>query len=123
MDVHSTEYDVPEDLIENGDVFEALADEQRRQLLVDLLDSDPLHVSPLSDSSRELAEANGVFFEQFLSGQVEVPGADRTLLQQHHVHLPKLATYEFIEWYQDDCLVTKGARFDEVEPVLELIED
>lgn len=38
-----------------------------------------------------------------------------------HLHLPKLADYEFIEWNKDTHEVTKGPKFDEIRPLLELL--
>ncbi|WP_436927670.1 hypothetical protein [Halosimplex amylolyticum] len=40
-----------------------------------------------------------------------------------HVHLPKLADYRFIEWNQGTHEVTKGPKFDEIRPLLELLDD
>ncbi|MDQ2049377.1 hypothetical protein RBH26_02645 [Natronolimnohabitans sp. A-GB9] len=110
-------------MIEDDDVFDALADGQRRQLLVDLLDSDLRRVSELSDTSQELIEAHDALLDQFLSGQLEIPEADMELIQNHHVHLPKLAEYGFIEWNPEDCLVARGPRFDELKPVLNRMEN
>lgn len=122
MTAHSSEQAVWDDLIENDAVFDALSDSQRRHLLVDLLDSEPQHVPDLSHTSRELMEAHGAFLDQFVSGQLEIPGVDKEIVQKHHVHLPKLVEYGFIEWQQEDQLVTKGPRFDELKPLLELME-
>jgi len=119
----STDQDVLNNPLENDDIFDALSDGQRRQLLVDLLDSDPQHVSALSDASRELIEANEAVLDQFLSGQGEISGVDKELIQKHHAHLPKLAEYGFIEWHPEDYLVTKGSRFGELRPFLKLIEN
>lgn len=119
---HSSERDVGSDRIEYDDVFDALADPQRRRLLIDLLDSDPQYVGDLCDASRELIDAREAFLDQFLSGQFEISGVDRALIQQHHVHLPKLAEYEFIEWHPEEYRVTKGPRFDELTPFLELVK-
>ncbi|WP_265108861.1 DUF7344 domain-containing protein [Halosolutus halophilus] len=123
MIAHSSDQNVRDDVVENGDVFDALSDDQRRQLLVDLLDSEPLRVSDLSDASRELIEAHEALLDQFLSGQLEIPGVDRELIQKRRVHLPKLAEYGFVEWHPEDRLVTRGPRFDELKPSLELMED
>lgn len=122
MAAYSSEQAVWDDLIENDDVFDALSDGQRRHLLVVLLDSDQQHVPDLSNASRKLMEAHEAFLDQFVSGQVEIPGVDEELVQKHHAHLPKLVECGFIEWHQEDQLVTKGPRFDELKPFLELME-
>ncbi|TYL40727.1 hypothetical protein CV102_02680 [Natronococcus pandeyae] len=123
MIAHSSDQHHQGEVVEDDDVFDALADGQRRQLLVDLLDSDLQRVSDLSDTSRELIEAHDALLDQVLSGQLEIPGADTELIQKHRVHLPKLAKYGFIEWNPEDCLVARGPRFDELTPVLEQMEN
>jgi len=39
-----------------------------------------------------------------------------------HTHLPKLAEAGYIEWDQATGSISKGPRFDEIEPLLDLIE-
>lgn len=109
--------------MEDDEVFDALADGQRRQLLVDLLDSDLQRVPDLSDTSRELIEAHDALFERVLSGQLEIPGADTELIRKHRVHLPKLAEYGFIEWNPTERLVARGPRFDELKPILKWMKN
>lgn len=41
----------------------------------------------------------------------------------HDNHLPLLAEAGFIEWNQETGKITKGPRFDEIQPMLELIEN
>ena len=123
MIAHSSDQRLRGEEIEDDDVFDALADGQRRQLLVDLLESDLQRVADLSDTSRELTEANDALLDQFLSGQVEIPEADTELIQKHRVHIPKLVEYGFIEWNPAECLVARGPRFDELKPVLRRIEN
>ena len=40
-----------------------------------------------------------------------------------HTHLPKLADAGYIVWDRDTGEISKGPRFDEIEPLLELIEN
>jgi len=40
-----------------------------------------------------------------------------------HSHLPKLADAGYIEWDQDTGEVSRGPRFEEIEPLLELIQN
>lgn len=44
-------------------------------------------------------------------------------IRKQHVHLPKLANYGFVEWNEDEDVVTRGPRFDEVSPFLELWQE
>lgn len=41
----------------------------------------------------------------------------------HHVHLPKLDEAGYVNWNRRTGLVSRGQQFDEVEPLLRLLED
>jgi hypothetical protein len=41
--------------------------------------------------------------------------------QFYHTHLPKLDDAGFIEWDSDSGTFTRGRRFGEIEPVLDLL--
>jgi hypothetical protein len=87
------------------EMLDALADVQRRTLLVALLEHNPQDDAPvvLADS-----EEDGDSMER--------------LVRMDHVHLPKLEEYGFIEWNEKTHEVAKGPNFDEIRPVLELLE-
>ncbi|QCC57831.1 transcriptional regulator [Natrinema thermotolerans] len=87
------------------DAFDALADGHRRRLLLSLLDHNPQDVSTVDGIPWEVAEI------------------DEGLTQKYHVHLPKLADYGYIEWHREAGNVVKGPRFDEIRPLLELLEN
>ncbi|WP_226039734.1 hypothetical protein [Natrinema sp. DC36] len=110
-------------MVGNDEVFEALADGQRRDLLVELLESGRYHVPELSSSSQEIAEANQGFLHEYLSTDRESNAGDKERIRMHLVHVPKLADDRFIEWDRDDYVATRGPRFDELVPVLELIDE
>jgi hypothetical protein len=40
-----------------------------------------------------------------------------------HHHLPKLVEAGYIEWDRETGEISKGPRYDEIEPLLALIED
>lgn len=80
-------------------VLEALSNRERRHLLIELRDGRVDH--------------------EF---DVETRGEDRWGLQLRHTHLPKLTEWGFIEWNQDTGEIAAGPRFDEIEPLLDLIE-
>ncbi|WP_311171405.1 DUF7344 domain-containing protein [Halobellus ordinarius] len=86
--------------------MDALADVQRRKLLIALIDHNPQDDLPVvvADSESE-------------SDSVE------RLITMQHVHLPKLDDYGFVEWNKDTHEVTRGSKFDEIKPLLELLED
>jgi hypothetical protein len=87
--------------------MEALSNPYRRQLLLALLehnpqddsDQDPLRHATDAEESEEL----------------------RTELV--HNHLPKLEEMGFIEWDRETNEIRKGANWDDIAPLLELIEN
>lgn len=44
-------------------------------------------------------------------------------LNLHHRHLPKLAEAEFIDWNRETDTITRGPRFEEIRPLLKLMDD
>lgn len=109
-------------MIHKDEPFDALADIWRRQLLVGLLDDEPQRVPRLSRSSREMLQAHESVLREYLSGSLEIANADKQAIRSYHVHLPKLARYDYIEWNRGATLVTKGPQFDDVQPLLEVVE-
>jgi len=90
--------------ISSNDILDALANVQRRTLLVRLLDHNPQDDTPVvvADSERDR------------------DAIDR-LVSMQHVHLPKLEEYGFIEWDQNSHEVRTGPNFEEIQPVLQLL--
>ena len=86
-------------------LFEALAVVQRRRLLFALTDHNPQRVDEMSGVPWSLSESEG------------------GMITKQHAHLPKLADYGFVDWDRDEQVITKGPRFDEIEPLLEALED
>jgi hypothetical protein len=87
------------------DMLDALADVQRRKLLVALIEHNPQDDAPV-----------------VIAGSESESDAVERLLLMKHVHLPKLADYGLIEWNEDTHEVLKGPNFDEVRPLLELLD-
>ena len=110
-------------MINRDDIFEALAHRQRRRLLVDLLEEGPRRVPELSQATRELAGASEPFIRQYLSDHSDIDGVDDDLLRLHYVHLPVLTRHDFVVWSPETRLATRGPRFDDLRPVLELLAD
>jgi hypothetical protein len=90
------------------DALDALAHRQRRRLLLALRESNPQDYGPTA------SQTDG--------GDDEDDGLD-VLVEMHHVHLPKLEDYGFIEWDREADEVRKGPRFETVDPLLELLDD
>ena len=47
--------------------------------------------------------------------------SDERRTQLYHVHLPKLEEYGYITWNKSERTVQMGDRWEEIEPLLELI--
>lgn len=84
--------------------IDALHDVQRRRLLLELLDHNPV------DDSRTF-EAD------------EDTSVEEARIQLQHVHLPKLAEYGLIRWEQEGGQVVKGEEFDQIKPLLTLLNE
>ena len=55
--------------------------------------------------------------------QLEYETADRDVLVSfHHSHLPKLEDLGFVDANPDQHSVTTGPRFEEIKPLLELLD-
>ena len=85
--------------------FTALSNEHRRRLLLALLEQNPQNEVTVPEDihvgERELTHLRNNMF---------------------HSHLPQLAETGFIEWDRDAHQVTRGPRFEEIRPLLELID-
>jgi len=46
-----------------------------------------------------------------------------TLLTYEHSHLPELASAGYIQWHRETGEVSRGPRFDDVAPLIELLEE
>lgn len=87
-----------------NDLFEALAHPRRRQVLVALLEHPSGDMDPLKACAGSGEETRGI--------EIEL----------HHTHLPKLAAMGFITWHRETGRVSRGPRWDGIEPVLTLLE-
>lgn len=81
-------------------MFDALADSRRRRLLFALFEKNPETDPP--------------------RGQDSLPDIRR--IEYQHNHLPKLDEYGFIEWTRNANTVERGPHFEEIEPLLELLD-
>lgn len=91
----------------NDFTFDALANEHRRTLLVELFES-----RPHEDTVPIPTDGN--------SGASD-PDHQRTAL--YHTHLPKLVDYGFIQWNERTHEIRRGERFEEIRPLLEFVAD
>lgn len=88
-------------------ILKALADEERRQLLFDLLEANPRPDSPGVSENRQASP------EEFERRQVAL----------YHKHLPLLDDAGFVTWNREANEVVKGPRFEYLKPVLQFLEE
>ena len=84
--------------------FEALADEQRREVLLTILERNPQD-------------------DRTVTAAVRAEGARTATTELHHAHLPKLEDYGLIEWDRGRNEITKGPLFHQIRPLLVLLEE
>ena len=80
------------------EVADALGHRTRRQLLVELVEHNPVAVGSVCERDN-----------------------DKTALI--HNHLPKLDSMEYISWNRDQGTIVKGANWTEIEPVVRLLHN
>lgn len=84
--------------------MDALVSMERRELLYEL-QKRPQD----SDILENLEPANGESTETEFE------------IEMHHVHLPKLEQYGFVDWEPESDTVRRGPRFDDLEPMLDTL--
>lgn len=90
-----------------GRMFGALENEKRRRLLVALLEHNPQEetiADPEANHNTEMA-------------------LEPQEMEMYHKHLPKLERAGYIDWDKNSQKIHKGPRFEEIRPLLELIEN
>jgi hypothetical protein len=88
--------------------LDVLANKYRRRVLVALLEHNPQ-----DDDDRQIPD----------DVHLESEDLDQLLIRMRHTHLPKLEESGFIEWDQERNIVRKGPQFEEIQPLLELMEN
>jgi hypothetical protein len=94
------------DAVSLSTVFDALGHGSRRLILLELADHTPQTEAEFE--TEELAADGG--------------NSDWLEAELNHTHLPKLADSGFIDWNPKTDTITRGPRFDEIEPLLTLID-
>lgn len=89
-----------------NDVLRALANGDRRRLLLALKDRPPQDEVPVSEVAQSGEETIDVLRQRF-----------------HHTHLPLLDTCGLITWNREDNVVSKGPNFDDIRPMLEPLKE
>lgn len=87
--------------------FDALRHPYRRHILTLVAERNPRGVADVV--SKHLA--------------TEDDDPERLTTELYHAHLPKLADSGYIEWDEDTHTVRRGPNFDEIAPLLRLLDD
>lgn len=85
--------------------FKALSHPTRRRILLTLDEHNPRDEEEFESTA-------------FRTADQELAPLTQPL---YHKHLPHLADAGFIEWDRDTNTITRGPRFEDIEPLLELI--
>ncbi|ADD07636.1 HTH domain protein (plasmid) [Natrialba magadii ATCC 43099] len=89
-------------------VLNVLENRYRRRMLVALLEHNPQDAdNPQLPADSELAAED----------------LETRRIHMRHSHLPKLEESGFIEWDRDTNSVRKGPHFDEIQPLLEVLQN
>ncbi|GGN97419.1 DUF7344 domain-containing protein [Haloarcula pellucida] len=98
-------------------VFELLAADYRRQILLTLCDSEHIEVP---DAILMRGARHGQSPAMATSGTT----ADSTVtIELYHTHLPKLAQAGLIEWDRDAGVVSRGPEFEQIRPMICLLAE
>lgn len=89
-------------------ILDVLSDPYRRQLLVALL-----HHNPQDDADPDPLDIVAERPEDVETLQTEMV----------HVHLPILVEMGFIEWDKENNRISTGPNWDDIAPILKLIDD
>ena len=81
--------------------LDALSDVKRRRLLVALAESNPQSIDHT---------------------HAEQPWTQQHQIEMYHVHLPKLAEMDLVDWDRDADRITKGTQFEEIEPLIQSLK-
>lgn len=106
-------------------LFELLAADCRRRVLFVLCDVDSINLPEgiLPRGQTQPCQPQDAHSDS-PSGHASPPETEdmhKLTIRLEHVHLPKLDDAGLIEWDRDTDTITRGPRFDEVEPVLRLL--
>lgn len=88
-------------------LFDVLSHPYRRRILTRLNERNPRDEASFSTDS--VAE--------------DTDDDDLVAVEIHHRHLPKLAKAGFVDWDHETNAVTRGSRFDEIAPLIELMDE
>lgn len=90
-----------------GDALSLLTDDRRRSILLDLFAGEP---------------ETEYTIDGMTDHNVAPDERDRLHNTLVHAHLPKLDDADIIDWDRDSGTIRRGDHFEEIEPLLDLID-
>lgn len=103
-------------------LFELLASDHRRQLLMVLCETDSVRIPEglLTRGGTQTSAIGAIQESGHEQSDVRYTPTEREALEVDlvHCHLPKLEDADVIEWDRESQTVTRGPAFAEVEPFL-----
>jgi len=95
-----------------SEMLDVLSRRPRRRILFRLLRENDLH-NPQDDDSPQIPDDVEINDENLNSLEIAMT----------HTHLPKLEEHGFIEWERKTNAIRQGPRFEEIQPLLELMQN
>jgi hypothetical protein len=106
------------------DLFEGLRRAPRRRVLLALLDRERVESTGWRRGGAATADgglSNGSAGTGG-GGRIGDAGVDPVAVMLHHIHLPRLDDLGFVDYDPDAGVVARGERYDEIRPLLELLD-
>lgn len=91
-------------------MFDALRSPTRRRVLLAISENNPREITEFTQN-------------KFAPANRDEADREQLELQLHHLHLPKLAENGYIDWTPEVRTIRRGSNFDDIEPLLKLIDD
>lgn len=99
-------------------MFELLAADYRRQILLTLCDSETVALPEAILTRGTSAERRPAVASD---GTTAIDSA--VAIELYHNHVPKLAAAGVVEWDRDTGVVSRGPAFEQIEPVVCLLAE
>ena len=103
------------------DQFDALRNVHRRRLLVALLDRETVEGAEWRRGAAVTVGGTDPGTNDGTRAGARGP-PDSTAAELYHVHLPRLDDQGFVDYDRESDVVTRGERYDEIRPMLELLD-
>lgn len=103
---------------DTSELFDLLAADVRRRLLILLCETDPVRVPEGLNTRGSVQSRHTQDSEQIQWDRPRATTAEAFELELYHTHLPKLEEQGIIEWDTESRSVSRGPTFEEIEPAL-----